>query len=264
MNNSFFRAERCFAVLVLVAALGIIECALADEIFAPAELERLRQVSRAVLGSRAAERQRVLNASTVARAALTDVDGRLRTLEAAVRDDTLPHRPSVPAPPTAASASTLQLKVTAANIEPVTSKRRSLTPSIAAGSSRMVADASRVDHGTASNSAAVMGYIDDVLARVSEHRRSLSRRGTNLSANQVTSAARLRTTGVMPSGAPGKDAQARVTDALNVVAAELRRMRVHGADLRRLHGVRQQLWLSGPPATRELEPTFQTITRHYR
>ena len=228
MKNSFFRAERCFAVLVLVAALGITKCALADEIFAPAELERLRQVSRALLESRAAERQRVLEASSVARQDLADVDGRLRTLEAAVRHDTLPRMHSARERATGALAGARQLKVTAANIEPVT------------------------------------GYIDDVLARVSEHRRSLSRRGATLSANQVTSAARLRTTGVMPSGASSKDAQARVTDALNVVEAELRRMRVHGADLRRLHGVRQQLSLSGPPATRQLEPTFQTITQHYR
>ena len=259
----FIRAGRFFPLLALVAWLGINTNAFTDELFAPVELERLRQVSRALLASRAAERQRLLDASTIQRQALVDVDDRLRTLEAAVRADNMPRMQTAPKPPTGASANTLRLKATAAKIEPAMSKLRSLASANLLSSSRVLADASGVEHGKAGNSAEVVGHIDDVLASVSEHRRSLSRRSSSVSARPLTNAARLSTTAAVSFGAPSKDAQARVTDALNVVDLELRRMRVDGADLRRLHSVRQQLSLSGPPATRAIEPTFQTITRHY-
>ncbi len=239
MIYSFLRAGRFFPLLVLVAWLGITTDIVADELFAPVELERLRQVSRALLASRAAERQRLLDASAVQRQALVDVDGRLRTLQAAVRADNMPR------------------------MQTATSKLRSLASANLLSSSRVLADASGVERGKAGNSAEVVGHIDDVLASVSEHRRSLSRRSSSVSAHPLTNAARLSTTAAVSFGAPSKDAQARVTDALNVVDLELRRMRVDGADLRRLHSVRQQLSLSGPPATRAIEPTFQTITRHY-
>ena len=226
MNYSFLPIARLITVhlismIALVASLGSIGIAFADELIAPAELDHLRQVSQALLVSRAVERQRLLDASVVQHQALADVDSRLRNLEAAVREDNMPRLQVAQGP--ALTAAVAQDRV--------------------------------------GNSTKVSKHIDDVWVVVTDHKRSLNTRTLVAARSQTSSNARSNT---RQSAAPSEGSEVKLSNALIEVETELQGMRAHGADLQRVGRLRKLLSLSGPPAVRDLEPTFQTITRHYR
>ena len=246
MNYSFLPIARLITVhlismIALVASLGSIGIAFADELIAPAELDHLRQVSQALLVSRAVERQRLLDASVVQHQALADVDSRLRNLEAAVREDNMPRLQVVPTP-----------RAEFANDPPLPG-----ATAIAQGPALTAA----VAQDRVGNSTKVSEHIDDVWVVVTDHKRSLNTRTRVEARSQTSSNARSNT---RQSAAPSAGSEVKLSNALIEVETELQGMRAHGADLQRVGRLRKLLSLSGPPAVRDLEPTFQTITRHYR
>lgn len=243
MHYSLSPMARAITVLALLASLGIVGSAWSDELFAPAELAHLRQVSQALLVSRAAERQRLLEVSSLQRQTLADVDSRLRNLEGAVRDDNMPRLQFTPTAPALVTTGSLAPAATAnANTPPNTST---------------------AGHDQTENSTKVTGRIDDVLAGVSAYKQSLAYRATVGSGAPTTNSARSNAS-QNAAGTVVEQSDAKLSAVLDAVDLELRGMRAHGADLQSLTKMRKQLSLSGPPATRDVEPTFQTITRHYR
>ena len=230
MNYSHIYVGRLFAVLMLVACSAAARYAMATETFSPLELERLRQVSRALLETRATERQRVLHDTADPRQMLSDIDTRLRALEAAVQQDDLPHTQVAPAP----SATNNRLRG-GANPAP--------TPRAAAAKAR-----------------AAPALIDEALAMVLSHQRALHKRTGSRGAGALVS----RASRVVPTSTREIDPAAQVAQALDLVDAELRRMRSHGADVGGLRRARKKISLAAQPMPREIAPTFQTITRHYR
>lgn len=230
MNYSHIYVGRLFAVLMLVACSAAARYAMATETFSPLELERLRQVSRALLETRATERQRVLHDTADPRQMLSDIDTQLRALEAAVQQDHLPHTQVAPAP-------------TAANNRLRGGANPAPTPRAAAATAR-----------------ATPALIDEALATVLSHQRALRKRTGNRGAGVLVS----RASRVVSSNTREIDPAAQVAQALDLVDTELRRMRSHGADVDGLHRARQKISLAAPPMPREIAPTFQTITRHYR
>lgn len=261
MNYSNLRATRYLATLLCAVSLFITRNVSADEMFTPRELESLRQVSRAVLETRASERKRVLHATADQRRVLADVDTRLRALEAAVMDDRLPRILVTPnaamgmpatqvgtkAPPRGAAGSRL------ASRAPLSANNRLPPPS----------DVTSTAQDAAGNSSATLSLIDQALATVSVHRRALSSRETSTAAGALPQLARMMAPGSTSATAPDPSTQRHVADALDVVEAELRHMRVQGADLQALHRARARISITVPTIPREIAPTIQTITRHY-
>lgn len=230
MNYAHNYAGRLFAVLMLVACSAAARYAMATETFSPLELERLRQVSRALLETRATERQRVSHDTTEPRQMLSDVDTQLRALEAAVQQDHLPHTRVAPA------------------------------PSAANNRSRGPANPAPTPRAAAAKARATPALIDEALATVLSHQNTLRKRTDSRGAGALVS----RASRVVSSNAREIDPAAQVAQALNLVDTELRRMRSHGADVDGLRRARQKISLAAPPMPREIAPTFQTITRHYR
>lgn len=230
MNYAHNYAGRLFAVLMLVACSAAARYAMATETFSTLELERLRQVSRALLETRATERQRVSHDTTEPRQMLSDVDTQLRALEAAVQQDHLPHTRVAPA------------------------------PSAANNRSRGPANPAPTPRAAAAKARATPALIDEALATVLSHQNTLRKRTDSRGAGALVS----RASRVVSSNAREIDPAAQVAQALNLVDTELRRMRSHGADVDGLRRARQKISLAAPPMPREIAPTFQTITRHYR
>ena len=230
MNYSHNYAGRLFAVLMLVVLSAAARYAMATETFSTLELERLRQVSRALLETRATERQRVSHDTTEPRQMLSDVDTQLRALEAAVQQDHLPHTRVAPA------------------------------PSAANNRSRGPANPAPTPRAAAAKARATPALIDEALATVLSHQNTLRKRTGSHGAGALIS----RASRVVPTNTPEIDPAAHVAQALNLVDTELRRMRSHGADVDGLRRARQKISLAAPPMPREIAPTFQTITRHYR
>ena len=262
MTYSNIRTEHFLIVLLLAASLACTRYAMATESFSPLELERLRQVSRALLETRATDRQRVLRDCADQRQVLADVDTRLRALEAAVWDEHLPRTQGPRNSSTGALAS--QLRSKAAETDAAIGKSALRAPSSAPNSARRASDAASNAQPAAGNSNATLVLIDDVRATVSVHKRALSKAENDREPGAMAQLARLRNSSATPAIGPAIIAQARVTEALNIVEAELGRMRVHGADLQGLRRAREKLTLTVPPPSRDIAPTFQTITRHYR
>lgn len=262
MNYSHIQAHRVLAVLLLVASLAVTGAAMATERFSPLELERLRMVSRALLEARATERQRVLHDSADQRLVLADVDSRLRALEAAVMEDQLPRTHD--APKSSMSASAAQARRAFTNINATRSEQVAPAPASGTDRSRGALNPAPTEPGTQVNSTATVALIDAALASVSVHRRTLSKRPNKRGATALPPTARIIMPRAAAAHAPASNAQDRLTEALSVVDAALRGMRVRGGDLQGLRRVREKISLAAPPTRREISPTFQTITKHYR
>lgn len=262
MNYSYSRTARFLATLVFAVSLLITRNAIANETFTPLELESLRQISRALLETRASERRRVLHDSADQRRVLEDIDTRLRALEAAVREDRLPR--TLVTPNSAIGTPATQSRAKAPKRGAAGSRLASPAPSSASNRSRVTTDATPTDQDARGNSSATLRLIDQALATVSVHRRALSSRATSRAAGALPQIARLIAPGSVPTTAPDLSAQSRVTEALGIVDVELRRMRVQGADLQGLHRTREQISITVPAPPREIAPTFQSITRHYQ
>ena len=230
MNYSHIHAGRLLAVLLFVAYSAAARYATATETFSPLELERLRQVSRALLETRATARQRVLHNTAEHRQMLAQVDTQLRVLEAAVQEEHLPRTLVTPA------------------------------PSVANNKTRGPANPAPTPRAAAAKARASIALIDETMATILGHQNTLRQRSNGRSTGVLV----LRAQRFMSSKAPEIDPPARVVQALDLVDTELRRMRSHGVDVDGLRRARKNLSPVAPPVPREIAPTFKTITRHYR
>ena len=256
MNDSQIHTKCFLTVLLLAASLALTRQAVATETLSPLAIDRLRMVSRAVLESRANERQRVVFDSAEQRRVLADVDSRLRALEAAVKEDQLPR--------SSMAGSGAQAPQDAAAVNRTRAKRASPTLSGTRDSSPDTENAAPMAPPAKHSSAASITLIDEALAALSVHRRNLSKRPSSRGAAALRSTSQTVMPRPISASASQTIAQDRLAEALSDVDTALRRMRVHGADVQGLRHARDKVSLAFLPTPQEITPTLQTITKHYR